>query len=55
MHWPPRALSTLSGLGKTTLVRDLFHGGKFITLDDEALLAAIEADPQGQLESLTSE
>jgi len=42
-------------VGKTTLVRDLFHGGKFITLDDEALLAAIEADPQGQLESLTSD
>lgn len=42
-------------VGKTTLVRDLFQGGKFITLDDEALLAAIEADPQGQLESLTSD
>ena len=41
-------------VGKTTLVRDLFHEGKFITLDDEALLEAIEADPQGQLESLTS-
>ncbi|MBL4874733.1 MAG: ATP-binding protein [Rhodobacteraceae bacterium] len=42
-------------VGKTTLVRDLFYEGKFITLDDEALLAAIEADPQGQLESLTSD
>lgn len=42
-------------VGKTTLVRDLFQDGKFITLDDEALLAAIEADPQGQLESLTSD
>ncbi len=42
-------------VGKTTLVRDLFQSGKFITLDDEALLAAIEADPQGQLESLTSD
>ena len=41
-------------VGKTTLVRDLFYEGKFITLDDEALLAAIQADPQGQLESLTS-
>lgn len=38
--------------GKTTLVRDLFHEGRFITLDDAAILEAIEADPEGQLESL---
>lgn len=42
-------------VGKTTLVRDLFHRGKFITLDDEVLLAAIEADPRGQLESLSKD
>ena len=31
--------------GKTTLVRDLFHVGRFITLDDAAILEAIEATP----------
>lgn len=40
--------------GKTTLVRDLYKNGKFITLDDESVLAAIENDPSGQLESLTT-
>jgi uncharacterized protein len=39
-------------VGKTTLVRDLFDNGRFITLDDAAVLAAIEADPEGQLTSL---
>jgi predicted AAA+ superfamily ATPase len=39
-------------VGKTTLVRDLFGNGRFITLDDVAVLAAIEADPEGQLTSL---
>ena len=39
-------------VGKTTLVRDLFGHGRFITLDDAAILSAIEADPQGQLASL---
>ena len=38
--------------GKTTLVRDLFGYGRFATLDDSAVLAAIEADPEGQLASL---
>jgi predicted AAA+ superfamily ATPase len=38
--------------GKTTLVRDLFREGAFVTLDDENVLAAIEADPQGQLKLL---
>ncbi|WP_233270595.1 ATP-binding protein [Chachezhania sediminis] len=38
--------------GKTTLVRDLFGHGHFVTLDDAAVLAAVEADPEGQLESL---
>ncbi|WP_138936616.1 ATP-binding protein [Roseovarius arcticus] len=39
-------------VGKTTLVRDLFGNGRFITLDDAAVLAAIESDPEGQLASL---
>lgn len=39
-------------VGKTTLVRDLFGNGRFITLDDAAILAAIESDPEGQLASL---
>jgi len=40
-------------VGKTTLVRDILKTGKFITLDDEAVLIAIEADPVGQLGALT--
>ena len=39
-------------VGKTTLVRDLFGHGRFVTLDDSAVLAAIDADPEGQLASL---
>ena len=39
-------------VGKTTLVRDLFGYGRFITLDDSAVLTAIDADPMGQLSSL---
>lgn len=39
-------------VGKTTLVRDLFRAGHFVTLDDAAILAAIDADPEGQLASL---
>ena len=42
-------------VGKTTLVRDLFGNGRFITLDDAAVLPAIEADPEGQLTSLTED
>lgn len=38
--------------GKTTLVRDLFRYGRFVTLDDTAVLAAIDADPEGQIVSL---
>jgi len=38
--------------GKTTLVRDLFAGGRFVTLDDDALRAAIDDDPHGQLTTL---
>ncbi len=39
-------------VGKTTLVRDLFGHGRFFTLDNAAILAAINADPEGQLTSL---
>ena len=40
-------------VGKTTLVRDLFGRGRFLTLDNSAVLAAFDADPEGQLSSLT--
>lgn len=42
-------------VGKTTLVRDLFDEGRFITLDDAAILAAMDADPEGQLISLADD
>lgn len=42
-------------VGKTTLVRDLLRVGKFVTLDDENILAAIEADPKTQLDALVAE
>ena len=38
--------------GKTTLVRDLLAPGRFVTLDDEGVRAAIDADPFGQLTAL---
>ncbi|MGF1455216.1 MAG: ATP-binding protein [Alphaproteobacteria bacterium] len=41
--------------GKTTLVRDLFSGGKYITLDDQTTLDAIEADPDAHLANLTAD
>ena len=37
-------------VGKTTLVRDLFGEGEFLTLDDEAVLSAVEADAYGLLD-----
>ena len=42
-------------VGKTTLVRDLFDEGRFVTLDDAAVLAAMDADPEGQLMSLAED
>lgn len=43
-------------VGKTTLVRDLFSGGgRFVTLDTAGVLAAIDRDPDGQLDALTAE
>ncbi len=41
--------------GKTTLVRDLFNHGKFITLDDIATFEAINADPIGHVQTLTAD
>ena len=38
--------------GKTTLVRDMLNRGQFVSFDDENILAAIESDPQGQLQTL---
>lgn len=41
-------------VGKTTLVRDLLGAGRFITLDDQSTLSAMEVDPFGQIEALTA-
>ena len=38
-------------VGKTTLVRDLINKGEFITLDDTAILEALNADAAGLLTS----
>jgi predicted AAA+ superfamily ATPase len=42
-------------VGKTILVRDLLDGGRFITLDDVAVLTALDADPYGHLIALCLE
>jgi uncharacterized protein len=42
-------------VGKTTLVRDMLESGRFISLDEENTLAALEADPQGQLQTFVNE
>ena len=39
-------------VGKTTMVRDLFQKGEYITLDETDILEAIEADPTQQLSDL---
>lgn len=39
-------------IGKTTLVRDMLGSGHFVSFDDENVLGAIEADPQGQMQIL---
>lgn len=41
--------------GKTTLVRDLLNIGLFVSFDDQKVLAAMEADPVGQLNALVAE
>lgn len=42
-------------VGKTTLVREMLRQGRFISLDDETALAAVEDDPWGQLQHLVEE
>ena len=39
-------------VGKTTLVRDILQTGRFISLDNDTVLEAIEGDPWGQLQRL---
>jgi predicted AAA+ superfamily ATPase len=41
--------------GKTTLVRDILHAGRFLTLDDEGLLSSLALDPFGQLAAVAAE
>lgn len=41
--------------GKTTLVRDILNLGRFVTLDDDTVLAAMEDDPWGQLQLLAED
>ena len=45
--------------GKTTFVRDIFAlerpGARFVTLDDQGLLEAIENDPEGQIRALMAD
>ena len=42
-------------VGKTTLVRDIYRNGRFITLDDPTTLQALEEDAWGQLQQLLRE
>jgi predicted AAA+ superfamily ATPase len=39
--------------GKTTLVRELIDTAHYVTLDDDGMRAALEADPYGQLQLLS--
>jgi len=45
--------------GKTTFVRDIFaserSGARFVTLDDQGLLKAIESDPEAQIRALMAD
>jgi predicted AAA+ superfamily ATPase len=45
--------------GKTTFVRNIFaserSGARFVTLDDQGLLEAIENDPEGQIRALMAD
>ncbi len=41
--------------GKTTLVRDLTRSSRYLTLDDDGVRAALEADPLGQLQTLAQQ
>ncbi len=41
--------------GKTTLVKDLLKTARYLTLDDEGIRAALEADAYGQLQLLSEQ
>jgi hypothetical protein len=41
--------------GKTTLVKDLIETARYVTLDDDGIRAALEADAYGQLQLLSEE
>jgi len=41
--------------GKTTLVRDILHAGRFLNLDDESLLSSLAVYPFGQLTAVAAE
>lgn len=41
--------------GKTTLVKDLIETTRYVTLDDDGIRAALEADPYGQLQLLSEQ
>ena len=41
--------------GKTTLVKDLIETARYVSLDDDGIRAALEADPYGQLQLLADE
>ena len=41
--------------GKTTLVRDILHAGRFLDLDDEGLLSSLALDPFGLLSAVAAE
>jgi uncharacterized protein len=41
--------------GKTTLVRDLIGAALYVTLDEDRIRAALEADPYGQLQLLAEQ
>lgn len=41
--------------GKTTLVRDLIDTARYVTLDDDGMRAALEADAYGQLQLLSEQ
>jgi len=42
-------------VGKTTLARDLIPSARYVTLDDDGVRSALEADPYGQLQLLKRE
>jgi|ERR1700733_10366992 uncharacterized protein len=41
--------------GKTTIVKDLLATARYMTLDDDGMRAALEADPYGQLQLISEQ